>query len=215
MLCPKCGKENPEESKFCAFCGETLNNEITSSDNETLNSTETDEFEISSIILEKGQKLGNRYTIIKPLGEGGFGKVYLVEDNKKDKVIVIKFLRPELAMDPVTIERFKGEIRIARKISHPNIVYVYDFAKCGSTYYISMEYIEGSDLRKILQKAKRLKIEQIRSVIWQICLALDVAHSYKIIHQWEGLGRKHRHGNNPIEQHAMIELVMERDDIKT
>ncbi len=185
MNCPKCGHKNKIGSKVCGNCGMLLEDKTPIVDKETKsNHLEIGEyFEISSLQLRPGQKLGTRYVVINSIGEGGFGQVYTIEDKIKNEVVVFKFLRPELALDTTTIKRFKGEIHISRKISHPNIVNVYGFAKCGSTYYIAMEYIEGADLRKVLRKAKKLKVEQTISVIGQVCMALDVAHRNTIIHR--------------------------------
>ena len=98
------------------------------------------------------ERLGDRYEIMGTLGKGGMGVVYRARDRQLDEVVALKLLRPEaLAADPTLLYRFKQEIKLARKITHRNVLRTHDFGEAGSVPYISMEFLEGVTLKDVLR----------------------------------------------------------------
>jgi serine/threonine protein kinase len=95
--------------------------------------------------LAKGSTFANRYQIIEKLGRGGMGEVYRAFDKKVEEEVALKFLNPEIASDQNTIERFKNELKLARKISHKNVCSMYDLNEEEGTHYITMEYVAGTE----------------------------------------------------------------------
>ncbi len=134
--------------------------------------------------LSPGQTLGTRYEIREVLGVGGMGMVYKALDRELGETIAIKTLKPEmLTLDPQALERFKSEIRLARRISHRNVVRTHDLGESGGVYFITMEYVEGRSLRELVHARGRLPVPVTLSVARQLCRALEVAHEQGVIHR--------------------------------
>ena len=135
-------------------------------------------------LIAVGGVFAGRYEIRKVLGKGGMGIVYRAQDRELDEPVAIKTLLPE-AIDPdgTTLERFKQEIRLARRISHRNVVRLHDFGEVDGTYYITMEYVEGTNLKDLIRKRGRLPIGVALTVGKQLCRALEVAHEEGVIHR--------------------------------
>ena len=104
------------------------------------------------MLITKGQKINDRYEIVKSIGEGGMANVYLAQDTILDRKVAIKVLRGDLANDEKFIRRFQREALSASSLSNPNIVEVYDVGQDNGQYYIVMEYIEGKHLKALLKK---------------------------------------------------------------
>ncbi len=135
-------------------------------------------------LLEIGQVLANRYEIKKVLGAGGMGTVYRAFDRQLEEVVAVKTLKPEaVAQDSKSLERFKEEIRLARRITHRNVVRTHDFGEVGGVYYITMELVEGTNLKDLIRKRGRLPIGVALTVGKQLCRALEVAHEAGVIHR--------------------------------
>ena len=134
------------------------------------------------ISLMPGQTLSNRYEIKEILGAGGMGVVFRAYDRELQEAVAIKTLKPEV-MDPQSIERFKQEIRLARKISHRNVVRNYDLGESDGMLYITMEYVEGTSLEKLLRQRGRLPIGVALTVAKQLLRALEAAHEMGVIHR--------------------------------
>jgi serine/threonine-protein kinase len=100
----------------------------------------------------KGQKINDRYEILKVLGEGGMANVYLAQDTILDRKVAVKVLRGDLAIDDKFVRRFQREALAASSLSHPNIVEVYDVGEDDGNFYIVMEYIEGKNLKQLIRK---------------------------------------------------------------
>jgi HAMP domain-containing protein len=134
--------------------------------------------------LRPGTLFANRYEVTELLGAGGMGVVYRAFDRELGEVIAIKTLRPEaIAGDGVALERFKQEIRLARKITHRNVVRTYDLGEVNGTYYLTMEYVEGTSLKQLVSSRGRLPATVTLTIGKQLCRAMEVAHEQGIIHR--------------------------------
>ncbi len=133
--------------------------------------------------LLPGTMLGGRYEILQTLGEGGMGAVYKAEDREVGRTVALKVIRPELASNPDILQRFKQELRLSHQVTHKNVIRIYDLGEGEGVKFITMEYIEGKDLRSLIREKKRFTPEEAVSVIHQVCLALDAAHSVGVIHR--------------------------------
>ncbi|MEP6732657.1 MAG: protein kinase [bacterium] len=134
--------------------------------------------------LQPGQSLGVRYDIKALLGAGGMGVVYRAVDRELGEVIAIKTLKPELiAADDTALERFKSEIRLARKISHRNVVRTHDLGEARGLYFITMEFVEGPSLKDLIRARGRLPMQVVLPIAKQLCRALEVAHEAGVIHR--------------------------------
>jgi serine/threonine-protein kinase len=135
-------------------------------------------------LLEVGQVLANRYEIRKVLGSGGMGMVYRAFDRQLDEIVAVKTLKPEaIAQDGKSLERFKEEIRLARRITHRNVVRTHDLGEVDGVYYITMELVEGTNLKDLIRKRGRLPLGVTLTVGKQLCRALEVAHDAGVIHR--------------------------------
>ncbi len=134
-------------------------------------------------MIMKGQKINDRYQIIKLIGEGGMANVYLAYDTILDRNVAVKVLRGDLANDEKFVRRFQREALSASSLSHPNIVEVYDVGEDNGEYYIVMEYIEGKQLKELLKKRGKLTTPEVVDIMLQITDGLSVAHDSYIIHR--------------------------------
>jgi serine/threonine protein kinase/Flp pilus assembly protein TadD len=178
VKCPKCHSENPDTLKFCGECGTQL---IPSSRDIRPEVTETLQTAIQE--LTTGSTFAGRYQIIEELGKGGMGRVYKVFDTDIKEKVALKLLKPEIASDRETIERFSNELKYARKISHRNVCRMYDLGKAEGTHFITMEYVQGEDLKSMIRMAAGLSIGAVLSIGKQICDGLAEAHSLGVVHR--------------------------------
>ena len=132
---------------------------------------------------QPGAVLGNRYEILQALGEGGMGTVYKARDRELDRLVALKVIRPDLARNPAIIQRFKQELILARQVTHRNVVRIFDLGEADGIKFITMEFIEGKDLRSLLLEHKKFSPEEAVEIIRQVCLALDTAHGEGVIHR--------------------------------
>ena len=133
--------------------------------------------------LQPGVLFGGRYEILSVLGQGGMGAVYKARDRELDRLIALKVIRPELATDPAILLRFKQELILSRNITHKNVVRIFDLGEADGIRFISMEYIDGEDLRTILRRDGKFTPKDAISVVEQVCRALDSAHTEGVIHR--------------------------------
>ncbi len=144
----------------------------------------TAEQRIVSIGLIPGNKFATRYEVKEILGEGGMGTVFKAVDTELGEVIAIKTLKQDfLQQDPTALERFKSEIRLARRISHRNVVRTHDLGENSGIYFITMEYVEGKSLKELIRARGRLPLAITLSVGKQLARALEVAHEQGVIHR--------------------------------
>jgi serine/threonine protein kinase len=160
---PACGKRYPDDAAFCGECG--------------------------SINIEEGsdprfgQRLGD-YIVVARVADGAMGRVYEGRHHQTRERVAIKVLHPEVAKDPVAVERFKREYETARDLADPHIVRVIEFGTTqdGSSY-MTMEFLEGEELGKVLHRGQSLQPARLLRVFSQLALALDHAHSFGVIHR--------------------------------
>ena len=134
-------------------------------------------------MIMKGEKINDRYQIIKSIGEGGMANVYLAYDTILDRDVAVKVLRGDLSNDEKFVRRFQREALNASSLSHPNIVEVYDVGEDNGQYFIVMEYIEGKNLKDLLKKRGKLTTSEVVDIMSQIADGLSVAHDSYIIHR--------------------------------
>jgi serine/threonine-protein kinase len=134
--------------------------------------------------LQRGDVFGDRYEILGTLGKGGMGVVYRARDRQLDEVVALKLLRPEaLATDPTLLDRFKQEIKLARRITHRNVLRTHDFGETGGVPFISMEYLEGVTLKDLVRSRGALPLGVGLGVAKQMCHGLGAAHQTGVVHR--------------------------------
>lgn len=146
------------------------------------------------------KRIGN-YEIIEEVGRGGMAVVYKALHTSLERIVAIKELHSSLRDDRELVERFKREAKSAASLNHPNIVQVYDFWNDRNTYYLAMEYIDGVDLKTILERCERLPIEIALIIAIQISDAVDFAHQRKIVH------RDIKTGNIIVSKKGIVKLA--------
>jgi serine/threonine-protein kinase len=173
--CPKCKSDNPGTAAFCADCGTQLPSL------EKIEVTET--IEAPKEELTRGTTFAGRYEIIEELGKGGMGRVYRVEDTKLEQEVALKLIKPEIAKDKKTIERFRNELKLARNIRHKNVCGMFDLGETEGAHFITMEYVRGEDLRSSIRRFGQLPIGKSMSIASQICDGLAEAHRQGVVHR--------------------------------
>ncbi len=135
-------------------------------------------------MLRPGTVFANRYEVKEILGAGGMGVVYRALDRELQEPVAIKTLRPEtLAANTVALDRFKQEIKLARRIAHRNVVRTYDLGEVSGMYYLTMEYVEGTSLKQLIGSGGKLPVPVTLTIGKQLCRALEVAHAEGVIHR--------------------------------
>ena len=133
--------------------------------------------------LQPGTILANRYEILNVLGTGGMGSVYKAQDLELDRLVALKVIRPELARNAAIVDRFKQELRLSHKVTHRNVVRLYDLSEDAGMRFVTMELVEGHDLRSILEERGKLPASEAVEIFHQICMALETAHGVGILHR--------------------------------
>jgi tetratricopeptide (TPR) repeat protein/predicted Ser/Thr protein kinase len=134
-------------------------------------------------VFQIGDVLAGRYEILQLLGEGGMGAVYKASDHELDRFVALKVIRPELALNASILARFKQELLLAQKVTHRNVIRIYDLGEGEGVKFITMEFIEGEDIGSLIREKQKFSPEEAVEVIQQVCLALDAAHSVGVIHR--------------------------------
>ena len=175
IKCPKCHHENPDDTIYCGKCTTPLKPV------EEMGVTET--IEAPKEELTRGTTFAGRYEIIEELGKGGMGRVYRVEDKKLEQEIALKLIKPEIASDKKTIERFRNELRIARNIRHKNVCGMFDLGESLRAHFITMEYVRGEDLKSFIHRSGQLAVGTAIRIAKQICEGLSEAHKLGVVHR--------------------------------
>ncbi len=173
--CPKCNHENPDDTVYCGKCGTQFQAQ------EKIEVTET--IETPKEELTRGTTFADRYEIIEELGRGGMGRVYRVEDTKLKQEVALKLIKPEIASDKKTIERFRNELKTARMIAHKNVCRMFDMGESKESHFITMEFIRGEDLKSLIRKMGQLSAGQAISIAKQVCDGLIEAHKLGVVHR--------------------------------
>ncbi|HKW09448.1 MAG TPA: serine/threonine-protein kinase [Gemmatimonadaceae bacterium] len=164
-ICPVCNTEYPDDLKFCPNDGQTLRSAAPAGD-------------------LVGQVIADRYHVVKKLGEGGMGQVYLAEHVKMGRRSAIKVMNPSMVHDPDAVARFNREASNASRINHPNVCAIYDFGETpDGLIYLAMELIEGEPLTDLLEREGALPLARAADIFRQTADALQVAHDLGIVHR--------------------------------
>ena len=177
MKCPRCSHENPEDTRFCGRCGR----ELPGSGENTSSGTRT--FQTPTRGLQRGTTFARRFEIIEEIGKGGMGTVYKAYDSKIREAVAIKLLKPEIASDLEVIERFRNEIKLARKVAHRYVCRMYDLDEEWLSIYISMEYVPGEDLKSFIRRSGHLNEAKALALARQIAEGLAEAHRMGVVHR--------------------------------
>ena len=186
QTCPKCGNQLPDDSPggLCPHCLLAANNAPSGGIDPTVDAADSAAFsspdDLSSVegLTEKLPQL----EVVELLGYGGMGAVYKARQKSLDRIVALKIIKASLVEIPSFADRFSREARALAKLSHPNIVGVHDFGKVDDTFYLIMEYVEGTDLRQLIA-TQELQPEQALAIVPQICGALQFAHDQGIVHR--------------------------------
>ena len=133
--------------------------------------------------LVPGMTIGERYKILRVIGQGGMGAVCQARDLEVDRVVALKVIRADLAGQSQVLQRFKRELVLAQRVTHPNVVRIYDLGVAGEMRFITMEYIQGEDLRKIASRRGTLPIQEAATIMAQVFRGLEAAHQAGIVHR--------------------------------
>jgi predicted Ser/Thr protein kinase len=200
--CSSCGTDVPATGRFCSACGAPAGNtdDVATLDFATVTSplpprpgsasssrTPSRPSSSAEYLSEgrflPGRVLASRYRIIALLGKGGMGEVYRSDDLTLGQPVALKFLPDEAARDQSLVERFKNEVRIARRVSHPNVCRVYDVGDMEGHTFFTMEYVDGEDLASLLRRIGRLPEDKALDIARQLCAGLAAAHTKGVLHR--------------------------------
>ena len=196
--CSSCGTDLPATGRFCSACGSPAGNtdDVATLDFATATSplpprpasASSSRPSSSADYLSEGRFLpgrlvAGRYRIIALLGKGGMGEVYRADDLTLGQPVALKFLPDEAARDQGLLERFKNEVRIARRVSHPNVCRVYDVGDVEGHTFFTMEYVDGEDLASLLRRIGRLPEDKALDIARQLCAGLAAAHAKGVLHR--------------------------------
>ena len=171
MYCRQCGSQSPGDAIYCTNCGTLLGGET------------GDDMQGAIQRSTRGGLLAGRYRIVRELGRGGMGVVYLAEDAELRTEVGLKVLPDLIAKDQRSIEALRNEARIAMGLSHPNIMRLHTFESREECKFLVMEYIAGPTLDDVLTNQGRLSIEETKEIVGQVCLGLSLAHGQKVVHR--------------------------------
>src|SRR5882757_4874472 len=197
-FCSSCGTDLPIAVRFCSTCGTPVGSDDMATlefataaitrEPRTANSTPSRPPSSSGFSLNEGRFLpgsliAGRYRIIALLGRGGMGEVYRADDLTLGQPVALKFLPDQAAGDEALLERFRNEVRTARKVSHPNVCRVYDVGEVDGQTFFTMEYVDGEDLASLLRRIGRLPQDKALDMARQLCAGLAAAHAKGVLHR--------------------------------
>jgi eukaryotic-like serine/threonine-protein kinase len=177
MLCPSCRVPNESSAESCAACGESLSG------------------------LPPGRVVGQRYEIVRPLGKGGMGMVFEARDRVLDETVALKVLRTDVVSTPELARRFRQEIKLARRVRHKNVCGIHEYGEDGSLRFIAMDLVEGTDLRREVQRRGPLPTREACDVALRIAEGLAAIHDEGIVH------RDMKTANIMIDRNGSVRLM--------
>jgi eukaryotic-like serine/threonine-protein kinase len=182
MNCPACQAVNDAAARSCARCGADLLAPTAVTPPPTAVSPVPTTV-VVAVDLSPGTIFAGRYEIVRPLGQGGMGMVYLARDRTLDEPTAIKVLRPDFARDPSMAQRFRSEIKLARRVRHRNVAAIHDYGEDGGLLFISMEFIDGVDLKQLLRQRGAFPAAEAYELAIQIAEGLQAVHEAGVIHR--------------------------------
>ncbi len=205
MRCPSCASDIPESSRYCPACGVSLESPYSAPTRTVARAADSGEGSadhearagrgspgaVSSSTpgsggserFPLGTLLDGRYRIVGLLGRGGMGEVYRADDLKLGRPVALKFLPQGLETEPGRLSRFLNEVRLALRVTHPNVCRVHDIGEADGQHFLSMEYVDGEDLASLLRRIERFPRDRAIRVARQICAGLAAAHEQGILHR--------------------------------
>src|ERR1700730_16262190 len=196
MQCPLCQADNPPSADHCTKCSTPLPlNDMTiagTSMGTAVGGTQAWSVAVpprpSSEAAAKGQLepgtvLAERFEILQLLGQGGMGAVYKARDTELERLVALKLIRPELASHPEILRRFKQELILAREVTHRNVIRIFDLGQAQGIKFITMEYVEGRDLKGQIHEKGKFTADEAVPVVLQIAAALEAAHTAGVVHR--------------------------------
>jgi len=179
MKCPSCLAENQPDSRFCSKCATPLPHQEPGSDSGGITRTM-----IASIDhLQRGSLFAGRYEVVEEIGRGGMGRVYRAFDRQIKEDVALKLLKPEISFNEKAVERFRNELKFARRIAHPRVCRMYDLGESGLSHFLTMEYVEGEDLKAFIRRSDHLTTPKALNIGLQIAEGLVEAHRLGVIHR--------------------------------
>jgi Protein kinase domain/zinc-ribbon domain len=200
-FCASCGTSLSASVRFCSVCGTPVSgsDELATLDfapptpphrsaqpassSQTSRPPSSAEYLMNEGRFLPGRLLASRYRIIALLGKGGMGEVYRADDLTLGQAVALKFLPDEAGKDEGLLERFRNEVRIARRVSHPNVCRVYDVGDVDGHTFFTMEYVDGEDLASLLRRIGRLPPDKALDIARQLCAGLSAAHTKGVLHR--------------------------------
>ncbi|MGA7990591.1 MAG: protein kinase [Thermoanaerobaculia bacterium] len=205
MLCTHCQTPNPDGAPTCLQCHESLDESgatlapssagVTSTPtiapahvpSSQASSRRSPSGSLASFsgpsTLPEGFDIGHRYRVVKLLGRGGMGAVYKVRDLELDRDVALKLIRPEIAEDQATLDRFKREIQLSSRITHKNVLRVYDLGEVEGIKFLTMQFVDGDDLASLIKREGHLPLPRVLAIFGEICRGLAAAHEQGVIHR--------------------------------
>ena len=198
MICPKCQTPNADPAENCLSCGfgfagaapleESHPGELTSlptmgSPSSFKQWASQSQRGVASVVLPAGLEIGHRYRVKSLLGMGGMGAVYLVHDKGLDRDVAMKLIRSDIAEDVDALERFKREIQLSSRVTHPNVLRVFDLGESDGIQFLTMQFVDGRDLSTILKKQGKLPTDRLLRVFRQTAEGLKAAHDQGVTHR--------------------------------
>ncbi len=203
MICPNCQTPNPDGAGVCLFCSSRFGATgppapdsdatlLPSADPTMLPGPGTSPNTgagrpqigaSESPTLPEGFEIGRRYAVLRLLGRGGMGAVYLVHDRELDRDVALKVIRPEFAEDAATLERFKREIQLSSVVTNKHVLRVFDLGESAGVKFVTMQFVDGEDLASLIKRVGQLPIERTVDLFRQVCLGLEAAHEQGVVHR--------------------------------
>ncbi len=200
MICPQCQTPNPDFAALCLECSHSFSGDpptMATPHAAALTSAPTKASPSSlkewaaqqptpnapSDVLPPGLEIGRRYRVKSLLGMGGMGAVYLVHDEELDRDVAMKLIRPDFVAEPGALERFKREIQLSSRITHTNVLRVFDLGEADGIRFLTMQFVEGRDLATVLKSPGRLPPDRVLRLFRQICEGLKAAHEQGVVHR--------------------------------